>query len=74
MIVERIENGIAVLESGDGRMLKIEASLLDSRVREGDVIFFDGSLYQTDPEATMERKKRIKEKMLAFLGQTSSLQ
>lgn len=54
LVVDRFENGFAVVEAEDGTMHDIPRSLLPADVSEGDVV-----LIGMDLGATAERGKRI---------------
>lgn len=57
-IVEKIENGIAVLEK-NGEMIEVSASLLPKGAKEGDILRLEGSQYIADTEATAARRKEL---------------
>jgi len=63
IIVDRIENGIAVCEI-DGVMRDIPVADIKGRVREGDVLVEsgDGSYLTADSAATEERRISIEER------------
>ncbi|MCL2287628.1 MAG: DUF3006 domain-containing protein [Candidatus Bathyarchaeota archaeon] len=65
IIVDRIENGIAVCEI-DGKTTKdIPLSKISNNVHEGDVLIDnsgDGSFYVVDVETTKQRKTNITER------------
>jgi len=60
IIVDRIENGIAVCEI-DGAMIEIALSKISSDVKEGDVLANtgDGESYTIDIATTKQRKEDI---------------
>ena len=62
-IIDRFEEGNAVCEQEDRTMLLISRSQLPSDAKEGDVILYTDGVYQVDKEATLERKKKIEEKI-----------
>ena len=63
MIIDRIENGIAVCEA-DGVMMDIPLSRISGGAREGDVLRDkgDGSFLTVDPLATEGRRAAINER------------
>ena len=56
-IVERIEEGIIVLELSDGSVIKFSQKHLPE-AKEGDVVNFT-----VDNEKTLERREKINERM-----------
>lgn len=62
LIVDRIENGIAVLEKEDLSYAEIAVSELPVEIKEGCVILFDGCKYSISPSEEDERRRRIMEK------------
>lgn len=61
-IVDRIEDGIAVLEREDLAHIEVSSDELPDGVREGSVLIFDGVSYTFDMDEETLRKKRIYEK------------
>jgi len=64
LVVDRIENGIAVCENRNNKiMIELELSKLPEGVKEGTVIrYFDGE-YEIDYEEQKNIEDRIKQKM-----------
>ena len=62
LTVDRIVEGIAVLEKDDMTHCEIALSLLPEGTKEGTVLFFDGEKYTVDAEEEAIRRKRILEK------------
>ncbi len=60
LIVDRIENGIAVIEKDGNSHFEIKCSLLPMSIREGDVIKSENGKYFIDYEGTVERRNQIK--------------
>lgn len=62
LIIDRIENGIAVCEREDGSHCEIELVFLPRGAKEGSVIRVDGGGEATlDLEAEAERRKSLLE-------------
>lgn len=61
-IVDRIEEGIAILEKEDLTHVEAKLSELPLGIREGSVLIFDGNTYTVDTDVEAQRKKRIYEK------------
>ena len=61
LIVDRIEEGIAVLEKEDLTHIHINLSELPEGTKEGSVLYFDGTTYVLDFEEEERRRKRILE-------------
>ena len=59
LTVERIVEGVAVLEKEDLSHIEVEISLLPEGIREGNVLIYDGSAYSLDEEAEKEQRMRI---------------
>ena len=57
-IVERIEDGIAVLEQGNV-CHEYPQNMLDVSVQEGDVVYLENGVFQRDEQATRNRKAQI---------------
>lgn len=57
--VDRIEDGFAVLEKEDMTHITVKAEALPRDIKEGSVLFFDGSSYMHDPDAEAQTRKRI---------------
>ena len=62
LTVDRIVEGIAVLEREDMSHTEIELSLLPEGTKEGSVLLFDGTAYTLDTGEEDERRRRILEK------------
>ena len=58
LIIDRIEDGIAVIEEGDSRF-EVPVSMLDGNVREGDVVTLENGVYVTDISAAEKRRREI---------------
>lgn len=67
MIVDRIEEGIAVVFS-NGEKLELPLSDLPEGVREGSVLVPSGSGYVLDMETEQRRRMAIAEKMDRLFG------
>lgn len=59
LTVERIVEGVAVLEKEDLSHIEVEISLLPEGIREGNVLIYDGSAYSLYKEAEKEQRTRI---------------
>lgn len=58
MIVDRIENGIAVIEREDGNFFELPLSELPESVQDGSVLIANCEGYALDNLATKERRIR----------------
>ena len=58
LIIERIEDGIAVIEQEVGR-IEVPCEMLAEGVREGDVVTLENGLYTADKAATEKRRREI---------------
>ena len=58
LIIDRIEDGIAVIEDEDSRF-EVPVSMLDKDVREGDVVILENGVYVPDISATEKRRRYI---------------
>lgn len=55
-IIDRFEDGFAVLELEGGKMVNVPIEIIPKGAKEGDVV-----LIEIDKTKTTERQKRIKE-------------
>lgn len=62
MVIDRIENGYAVIEN-EGIMLDIPLSQLPDGVKEGDMLTFENGIYFRDELAAAEHRKKISAKL-----------
>lgn len=60
--VDRIEEGFAVCEDENGKMVNIEKGKLPEGVKEGDLISIDNGEAVILTEETEERRKKLAEK------------
>ena len=58
LIVDRIADGIAVLEREDRSHLEVPVSDIDAEIKEGSVLLFDGE--KSTPESDEEEARRKK--------------
>ena len=58
LIIDRIEDGIAVIEDGNTRF-EIPAEMLGKNVREGDVVIPENGFYIKDENASNPRRDEI---------------
>lgn len=59
LTVERIIQGIAVLEKEDGAHLEVSLGKLPVGIKEGNVLSFDGTAYCLDAQAEAQARARI---------------
>lgn len=59
LIVDRIENGIVVLEKEDLSHIEISISELDFEIKEGSVLGFYGGRYTKELDEEAKRRQRI---------------
>lgn len=60
LIIDRIEDGIAVIEDGN-RRFEILASRLPEGAREGSVLVPDGDGFSASESKTAERRRKLSE-------------
>ena len=58
LIIDHIEEKIAVIEDGDSRF-EVPAEMLGGNVKEGDVVTLENGLYIKDENATAARRDEI---------------
>ena len=58
LIIDRITEGIAVIEDGENRF-EVPRKLLSENIREGDVVVLQNDIYIKDENGTEERRKKI---------------
>lgn len=61
--IDRIEEGMAVLECENGDMVNLDVSTLPKNIREGDILEFADGSYFLDDEETKKRKNHIRDLM-----------
>ena len=69
-IIDRIEDGIAVIECSDGdeiTMIELPKSALPKGARDGHVLKKHGEEYVIDHEATNERRAQLRERLNRLL-------
>ena len=59
LIVDRITEGVAVLEKEDRSHTAVPLSDIGLEIKEGSVLLFDGEKYIADSDEEDERRKRI---------------
>lgn len=62
-IVDRIENGKAVLECENGEFVNLDLKSLPKNIKDGDVLNFKGGSCFFNAEETERRSKKIKKLM-----------
>lgn len=58
LIIDRIEDGIAVIEDENSR-IEVPVSMLDDSVKEGDAVISENGVYVPDKSATEKRRREI---------------
>lgn len=59
LIVDRIEDGIAMLEMEDLSHISVSSDSFGVPVKEGDILLFDGVNYTVSEEETEDKKKKL---------------
>ncbi len=59
LIVDRIVDGIVVLEKDDKTHIEVPLSDIGIDIKEGSILHFDGSVYTADTVSEDERRKRL---------------
>ncbi len=59
LIIDRIENGFAVIEKEDLSHITVAVSAFGFSVKEGDVLLFDGERYTIDEKEKGERRQKV---------------
>ena len=57
--VDRIEDGIVVLEKEDLTHIELPASAFDFEVKEGNVLLFENGIFTVDEAFESERRRKI---------------
>lgn len=70
LTVDRIVEGIAVLEKEDLSHIEVPLISLPKGTKEGSVLNFDGTTYTADEDEEAERKRRIAEKQKLIFGKS----
>lgn len=63
-IIDRFEEGIAICENELKKMLPIPKEHLPQGAKEGDILTEDNGTYSIDPEATKERRREMRKKLM----------
>lgn len=58
-MVERLEDGAAVLEDESGKRVEMKACLLPPAAHEGDVVEEENGVFMVDAEKTRVRREKI---------------
>lgn len=58
-IIDRIENGFIVVETGDEVMVNIPDNLIKGEFKEGDILIQDDEFFRVDSNLTKRRKEKI---------------
>lgn len=66
LIVDRIEYDTAVLEQEDSTLVDVPLAELPENISEGNVLLFDGSVYEIDKDAENDLRTQIKKQMNAL--------
>jgi len=67
-IIDRFEDGLAVLEKEDGALEHIPMQELPEDVREGSVLLCENGAWILDPQAEAERRARLFERQEGLFG------
>lgn len=59
LVIEFTENGVARCEKEDGSFVTLEAALLPTGAKSGDVLHFDGEKYVVAADETEAKKQDI---------------
>ena len=59
LIVDRIVDGIVVLEKDDKTHIEVPLSGIGIDIKEGSILLFDGSVYTADTVSEDERRKKL---------------
>ncbi len=59
LVIDRITEGIAVLEKDDGSHIQVSLDEIGLQVKEGSVLLFDGTKYTADTDEESERRKKL---------------
>ena len=65
-IVDRLIEGIAVLESETGERRTVEAAILPENVKEGDCLTEADGIFSLDAERTSARRKKLYARLKAL--------
>lgn len=62
-IVDRIEEGIAVIYDNENNILNIKSSEINGNVRDGAVLINENGIWIVDEEKTIERENTMRERL-----------
>ncbi|MBR1811657.1 MAG: DUF3006 domain-containing protein [Clostridia bacterium] len=69
IIIDRIEDGVAVLETEEDTFLQIPASQLPTGAREGSVLIYKDGEYLLDAQTEAARRDRLFRLQQMLLGE-----
>lgn len=69
LIIERFEDGVAVLETEDEKYLRVKRNELPAGASEGDVLDFTGGVYREDKESTEKRREEMRSLTKMLFGE-----
>lgn len=67
-IIDRIEDGIAVIESKSGEVIELPKNALPKSAREGQCLIKEGDGYIIDKAATEKRRAEMRSRLDKILG------
>ncbi len=70
LTVDRITQGIAVLEKEDLSHLEVPVSLLPAGTKEGSILDFDGTVYTLNCDEESARRQKLLEKQNLLFKRT----
>ena len=63
-IIDRLEETLAICETEDRNTITVPRTDLPASTKEGDVLVLQDGIWELDTEATDERRRKIRKKML----------
>ncbi|MDO4301331.1 MAG: DUF3006 domain-containing protein [Clostridia bacterium] len=62
-VIDRIEEGIAVIMDEENKTLKLNADEIDGNVRDGSVVVYENDKWRVDEEETKNRKEKMRKRL-----------
>ena len=62
-IIDRLEEGLAVCENEQKKIITIPRTMLPNEVKEGDILKEEKGSFTLDPESRKKRRKAIRKKL-----------
>ncbi len=62
-VIDRIEEGIAVITDDENKMLKLNADEINGNARDGAVVVYENDKWNVDEEETQKRTEKMRKRL-----------